>query len=654
MRKVVSRRQAVGVFHIVAAWLTAARARRVMAQSDSAAASDNPLNASSPAEHLMNVEMLSVLDFGADPGGHSDSSAAVEAAIKSASRRAGWPCVIHFPPGAYVITRTIFVPDRVFLRGAGRNTRLVPRNPANIQADDAAFGANVDGFMFIKNSADGKTWAKPYPGEDPPWISGFWFDNIAAWDSKGPSRFCCQHMRGIRAFGGYEHSYLLFTGFVKAIERPAKAADEYMDQFSINRCSFVNQSRNEHGEYEYQVDVRGIGDGVRIADCNFPNNSVGRSLNGGTLAIRVDGNMLSTSMTIGATIENCIGGDIRINLCPKARIMLTHSEHTQIVVDRSNVEIEGGILFARAVDGKNNRTSIITLANDSAEAPDANSYVLSMRNVSFLWGFGAWRYDGFELLAHPAFRIIVDNCYRLFKSAGGISTHVGIRVSTARSAADGKRLSHEEPLADWNDYSHLLSRRGIIEADNLVPLDAVAQVMRGAPHIQEIMKERNGVAGESWQAGPGRYHYAIQLLWDVRRKIGQEDLRGQDGNSTSILIEPDEIGLVSARLILSRDTVRAGPVVLRVYRGPQVGMFTHFADVPLLSVGYHLVDDGQFISSIGWNSRPAGPPDPISQVGTASMRWTGRSIDFRGEAGPALRSLGYWMPEDNLSVAPIP
>lgn len=82
---------------------------------------------------------INVLDFGADPTGVADSTAAVQAAVNSQN---GF-CSIYFPAGTYKITSTItFVYDRYFVYGDGVASRInfVPT-------------ANDDCFLFDKGSA---------------------------------------------------------------------------------------------------------------------------------------------------------------------------------------------------------------------------------------------------------------------------------------------------------------------------------------------------------------------------------------------------------------------------------------------------------------------------------------------------------------------
>ena len=66
-------------------------------------------------------ETVSVLDFGADPTGGTDSAAAIQAAIDSLATTGG---VVHFPPGEYRIARNIGVNDRWGIKVTNSNITL--------------------------------------------------------------------------------------------------------------------------------------------------------------------------------------------------------------------------------------------------------------------------------------------------------------------------------------------------------------------------------------------------------------------------------------------------------------------------------------------------------------------------------------------------
>lgn len=81
---------------------------------------------------------VSVLDFGADPTGATDSTAAIQAAVNS---RNGF-CAIYFPSGTYKITSTItFAYDRYMVYGDGTASRI------NFMPT-----TNDDCFLFDKGS----------------------------------------------------------------------------------------------------------------------------------------------------------------------------------------------------------------------------------------------------------------------------------------------------------------------------------------------------------------------------------------------------------------------------------------------------------------------------------------------------------------------
>lgn len=81
-------------------------------------------------------EVVSVLDFGADPLGVNDSTAAIQAAINSNPVK-----VIEIPAGTYKVSAPILLRDGITLRGAGRTTTILSKANYN---DACLKGIDVD------------------------------------------------------------------------------------------------------------------------------------------------------------------------------------------------------------------------------------------------------------------------------------------------------------------------------------------------------------------------------------------------------------------------------------------------------------------------------------------------------------------------------
>ncbi len=76
-------------------------------------------------------QMVSLLSYGADPKGEKDSTAAFTKAIKELTSREGG--ILFLPPGRYLVSKTIAIPSRIWLKGAGRDLSI-------IDAGEGSFG----------------------------------------------------------------------------------------------------------------------------------------------------------------------------------------------------------------------------------------------------------------------------------------------------------------------------------------------------------------------------------------------------------------------------------------------------------------------------------------------------------------------------------
>ena len=99
-------------------------------------------------------ETISVEDFGADPTGVADSTAAIQAAIDAAAASGG--CVVCFTGGTYLIGATILMRDGVSIQGEGRNVtiiklknssncNLIDKHPSSVGVAIGVFDLTFDG-----------------------------------------------------------------------------------------------------------------------------------------------------------------------------------------------------------------------------------------------------------------------------------------------------------------------------------------------------------------------------------------------------------------------------------------------------------------------------------------------------------------------------
>lgn len=113
-------------------------------------------------------EIVSVLDFGADPTGVSDSSAAIQAAINALKPINGlFPekgGTVYFPPGTYLVNTAINTYSAIVLQGSGASTIMQAGasltgaifQPASVDVNDIYIYGIIQSFRF---NTSGSVWA---------------------------------------------------------------------------------------------------------------------------------------------------------------------------------------------------------------------------------------------------------------------------------------------------------------------------------------------------------------------------------------------------------------------------------------------------------------------------------------------------------------
>ena len=476
---------------------------------------------------------------------------------------------------------TLYVPMGVGLLHAGGISTITL----------SATGVFDDGWAIVVNSLDRASWVMPYPNFRGGVIGNFEFRNDAGTANR----------RGILYFGSAKIGEIRGYKMDQLIVRPSGT---YCDNFEIDRvyCEPVQGT-------DPQVDIRGLGDGLKIGSLHFPYNPVNPG-DGTPFALRVTG-------ALGGRIGECIGGNYHFKQC-KVAVENAHIERAQVTIEDAHVDISHSVIAA------SNKLPIILLGSGG------HTYAFNMNSVEFLYTEGLLQWQGADLRIHGNYMVTVKNSYRKFSKNGNLSVSQmqGIKVEGSGGT----------PLTEWNKHSSILSRNGIIMPGAVVNKDfLVASTSNGFPGISAASTDSN----TTWGLATGTYYYAVQLLLDTTRLIG----RNNSGGEKSIALTGGGSG---SRLDLDYNN-RLQVGILRLYRGSVTGSYDKTVDIPIYNLS-RLYDNGIAVNGNPWVSRTAGAIDVInSGMGESAVRFEGERVSIDAATIP---TTGTWPASDDIRRTP--
>jgi len=491
--------------------------------------------------------------------GDTDDAAAIQATADAMEKAGGGPVVLM--ETKHFVSSTLKFAINVYPVGNGRNSGFVP-DPNGIFTLD---------FVIFLNTTNGTGWTKAFPNIPSGDLGNFNIDNE---DNLGTTR------RGILCAGGYRIKNVRGVGLSQVI----RTTDDFIDQVYISQIyGALTQGT------EYQIDIRQLGDGLNIDTYHFTGSSTINSL-------KVNG-------SAGAHIRGGIGGNHLFRNCLATKFESAHLETGTITIDASSMEIANTYIWPASVP----RIKLI--------ATDDSSHVVKLTNVQFMYMLDdePASYDEFDLQIHDNFQVIFDGCSKHISKSGSINLgqSAGILVKNQAGSA----------LTAFNDYSHLLSKRGVIGYRQTPELSHSLDL--GSGNIFQLASITLD-SDVTWQLVTDTYFYNSQILYDVPRLIGQNNASAE----ASILLTNAGSGLI---IPIGYNT-RTANCILRLYRGTATNSYDFYVDIPILAVD-NVYDDGNNVNGFPWIARSAGGRDaPTDTVSTA--RWTGSKFEGWRDATP--------------------
>lgn len=526
-----------------------------------------------------------VVGFVARYGGVGDAGSgdtndvpAVQTAANVMARIGGGPVVLMETKS--FVSSTMKFPLNTYPVGNGKNSGFVP-DPA---------GSFTNDWVIFLNTTDGLNWTTAFPVVPSGEVGNFAIDNS---DNLGTTR------RGILVAGGYRIKNISTDGLSQVI----KTTDDYIDQLYISQI-YGAQTQGT----DYQIDIQLLGDGLNIDAYHFTGSSTINSL-------KVNG-------SAGAHIRGGIGGNHLFRTCLATKVESLHLETGTITIDDSSLEIANSYLWPAAVP------RIKFLSTDDA------GHVVKLTNVQFMYMLDAEpaSYDEFDLQTHDNYQIIIEGCSKHISKSGSINIgqSAGILVKNQAGSA----------LAAFNDYSHLLSTRGVIGYRQTPELSHSLDL--GSGNIFQLSNKALD-SDVTWQLATDTYFYNSQMLYDVPRLIGQNNADPE----ISILLT----NLSSGLIIPIGYNTRKPNCILRLYRGIATNSFDFYVDIPVLALD-DLYDDGNNVNGFPWIARSAGGRDaPTDTVSTA--RWTGPKFEGWRDATPVAAVATFQVGDIMWKEAPV-
>lgn len=517
---------------------------------------------------------VDVRAFGAKDDG-TDDSGAIQDAIDYIYSLGGGLVRLGRNHG---IASSIRIPVGVDVIGHGRGT-VISILPGAVL---------TGGFVFLVNSEDASGWVVPYAATPCNRIGNFKIKNDNHATVTG---------RGIFVGSGVE----IFDIRTDNLHQAIKTTANYLDLLTIRRIACM-YSRGT----DFQVEIANLGDGLDISQAIFIDSS-------GT---QPEAYGINVGGSNGGQIRNIIGGYHKIKDSVGVACTAWHDEAEgaeQLVIDNSSVILESMYLWAGG-------TPRIKLTANSD-----HQHTISMRNVNFVVNHDAMpaSYDQYDLQTHPNYLITVENCVKLTTKNGQIALADVGGMLVKNSAGN--------PLSSWNNYSHLLSKRGIIGYRETPEVDHALDCGSGSIFAISSLQTNSTV---TWGESTGTYYYTLQLLYDPVRMVGMNDAGGE----SSLALTEDGNGALMAVSFGSRKR----NAILRLYRGTSTGSYDKCVDIPLLTIE-RLYDDGTYVNGYPWQTRSAGAVDTLF-ADPVSMKWAGALLEMRGLASNP--TAGTWKAAD--------
>lgn len=474
---------------------------------------------------------------------------------------------------------SVYVPTGITVYGTGRYNDCRPL----LIDGELKF---ILGWMFLFNTKDGINWIDPFPNSPTGGLKNARLNNP-------------QMIPGVRfavGFGSCEFDKLRGYYPTQMVKRPLGM---YTDNFVTRTIYAEPVMGNDH-----QVEIRGLGDGMIVEGLHFPWNPDNPG----------DGvpNGLFVAASLGGRISECIGGNTYITQ-GTVTIENGHYERGQLTIDGANASCNKTVFSAHE------KLPIKLIGSGN------QSYSLNLDNCEFMYLAGKFEWQGSDIQASDRFTISVKETYRKWTKNGSVDKMQLSGIQIEKS--DGS------PVQQWNDFSYIHSRDGLMYANYSVSMDfSVSATDKSFVGLTSADLDN----ATTWEEATGTYFYRSQILLDKNRLIG----RNQTSSEISI---NQTLGSSGNRLACSlQDRKRTG--ILRVYRGLSSGNYDKYVDIHLFNTNL-LYDNGTEVNGIPWISRTAGPVQALNAIGEKSITYRDENVTCHAITIP---TLGNWVVGDDI------
>ena len=402
-----------------------------------------------------------------------------------------------------------------------------------------------NGFIFGMNTTDGVNWDTQYSTDKCEIRNAF----IEGWNSPVETK-------GVHVLSKMANiNNIKFSNFRKAIVKD----NYYTDLFTIDKCDFViNNSRYND---DFLITISGSGDGLLINQLHFSTGSFNENES-------VYRNGIFITSCNGGKLTNIINSNIEIHNSSELIIENYHSESGIFSISNSSLTLKNSSFL----NTKNNH--FITLGT-SSDAYNQRCNKITLDNVYFSFSntkdFRPQK-QIFDINVLDNSLINIRNCFRRC----GTSL---LGISIARNG---------ESFKNFNKLSSKSSLNCNIIADKVLN-DYSFNTFGGNQNTIFNLSEGN----VNWNSSVGTYYYIFQVLFDEDRKLSTIS------NEVSFTNTGKSINF-------NRGSYSITNCMLRIYRGTQSDVYTHFVDLPIMYDWNNVLTDfGNDIGGYYWNSLPS-------------------------------------------------
>lgn len=538
---------------------------------------------------------LSANSVGARPQAGFDNADAIELAASRIKEGK-----ITFAAGEYEIHRTVYIPAGVYIVGKSGSRGFESTSNATV-FKSVSGGSYVENYLFFMNidpDGDTTTWVKQYPNNDSGGASHVFIDGTETSGING-FKFAGSHIfRNI-------HNKKVGT----LISKPGGV---YTDKVEISQIHSANRANGT----DYLVSLPGLGDGYIIETV------ASGYING-------EGDGFTNGVYVGACrsgqLCNPINGRHMIEGAESFEIYGMHIEGGNITLKDCNAHVRDGVMFR-----EDNADGQIIL--DSDNGVFNNRYEVSISNVTFDQSMnrrgGLQQSHTPDIVTNQFFTVNINDCRRKITDSSNVSLkqYYGVQVGDSTTTM----------LDDFNNYSHILSKRCVI-ANNVVFVDGNIPPQNLA--FGGLTSSLVGITDAEFESATSTYYYQAKILQDPVRLIGRNPSLGETSVSATNGGDIVEL-LINWSLIVNKTMF-----TLRIYRGTSSGVYDQYVDIPIISA-QKFYDVGPSISGFSWRSRAATGVDSINTGADGAISLT-QGVFFGRTVG-AKPTLGTWKTGDEL------